>query len=350
LLSRARRHALPAAALASAACADGRTSHTFRRTTPLVGGDAEWYREQDEHRRLNLPLVEEARLGWWHEVTRRVRENGESADARATDGTSLLHVAAQAGRRKLVEELLVRGATASVRDSRGRTCFLCAAESGHLPVVETLAVHDPSFDCNDQDATGASAVAVACRLGHVRLVRWLCNRRELRPNDVDRYGVSALHKATSFGQIACVEALLNDRRVNVDLRCGVPTVPASYVAKSGGESALHLACSHTYTFHHEQHSRIARLLLSAGADPNLSTARGRTAVHCAAAAGNVAILRDLLQSGRVRAGTSNMPDADGRTPSDLARGDAGVLALLRSAEQTPTPQESNKVAESMAES
>ena len=93
-------------------------AQAYRRTgTPLVGGDAEWYREQDEHIRLQLPLVEEARQGWWHEVTRRIRENGESADASADDGTTLLHVAALAGRRKLVEELLARSAGPRARDS-----------------------------------------------------------------------------------------------------------------------------------------------------------------------------------------------------------------------------------------
>lgn len=306
-------------------------AQAYRRTgTPLVGGDAEWYREQDEHIRLQLPLVEEARQGWWHEVTRRIRENGESADACADDGTTLLHVAALAGRRKLVEELLARGAGPQARDSRGRTAYLCAAETGSVPVVETLATQDSAFDVNDQDATGASALSIACRQGHVRLVRWLCSSKELRPNATDRYGVCALHKATSFGQTACVELLLRDRRVDIDQRCGAPTVPDRYQALSGGESALHLACGHTYVFHHTEHTRIARLLLRAGADPNLTNGSGRTAVHCAAAAGNVAILRDIVACGRVAPETWCLPDAHGHTPEDLARGHREVLALLRS--------------------
>lgn len=143
------------------------------------------YREQDEHIRLHLPLVEEARLGWWHEVTRRLRENGESADAHAADGTTLLHLAAIAGRRKLIEELLAMGATPRARDGRGRTPFLCAAEHGSVPVAETLAAHDEDFDINDQDETGASALATAARLGHVRLVRWLCSQRETQPNGME---------------------------------------------------------------------------------------------------------------------------------------------------------------------
>ena len=127
-------------------------------------------------------------------------------------------------------------------------------------------------------ATGACALAIASRLGHARLVRWLCSRSDLRPNEPDRYGVCALHKAVSFGQTACVEALLLDGRVAVDQRCAAPTVPDSFAARSGGETALHLAAAHTYTFHHQQHHRIARMLLRAGADPRLANSAGKTAV------------------------------------------------------------------------
>ena len=146
-------------------------------------------------------------------------------------------------------------------------------------MVATIAEHVQDFDVNEQDSSGASALALACRLGHLRLLRWLLGYQGLRLNDQDKYGVSALHKAVSFGQTACVEELLRDRRICVDQPCGMPSVPESFHAESGGETPLHLAASHTYTYHHTQHGRIARLLLAAGADPNRKTLRGRTAVR-----------------------------------------------------------------------
>jgi len=190
--------------------------------------DPEWYEEQNEHIKLGLPLVEEARQGWWHEVTRRIRQNGEDPNAQdPIDGVSLLHVASQDGRRRLVEELLHRGAAADVRDRKGRTPLHCCAEHGSESVAATLVhVGGVGVNVNDQDDTGASALSIAARLGHVRLVRWLCSLAELKPCEPDRYGVAALHKAVSFGQLGCVEALLTDRRVRacIDQPVGQPTV------------------------------------------------------------------------------------------------------------------------------
>ena len=128
------------------------------------------------------------------------------------------------------------------RDVKGRTPLHCCAEHGGETVAATLCEAKCGLvaDVNEQDETGATALSIASRLGHVRLVRWLCHREELRPWDVDRYGVAALHKATSFGQLACVEALVADKRVreNIDQRVGRPTVPDEYVAKTGGEALI----------------------------------------------------------------------------------------------------------------
>lgn len=302
--------------------------------------DAEWYNQQDAHIKLNLPLVEEARQGWWHEVTRRLRL-GESVLSRgSSDGSTLLHLAALSGRRKLCEELLVEHgaqALAHERDHKGRTPLHRCAERGSHDVAATLAAHDSAFDANEADATGATALSIASRLGHVRLVRWLVSRADLRPMEVDRYGVTALHKAVSFGQTQCVEALISDKRVRsaIDQPVGRPTVPDSYEALSGGESALILASKHHYYFNHTQHTRIARLLLAAGADPNTIAANGQTAVHGAAAAGNVKILQELVSCGRVASGTWLLRDRSGKTPLDLAKGNdarAIILPATRKAE------------------
>jgi ankyrin repeat protein len=365
LFARASAVAAASVGLSTAEC------KTPRRNTSNPNGlnDADWYQEQAEHIALNLPLVEEAKQGWWHEVTRRLRQNGEDANARdPSDGVTLLHLASACGRRRLVEELLTLGAVHDARDVRGRTPLHYAAEVGNESVAATLAASAAeSFDVNTQgtmprpneqqrrkgsrtnvrqsrpplvlvrsaDDSGATALSVSARLGHVRLVRWLCARKDLAPCAVDKYGVTALAKAVSFGHAPCVDALLSDGRVraNIDQPVGTPTVPASYQALSGGETALHLAAGHTYHFHHTQHTRIARALLDAGADPLATTATGRNACHCAAAAGNVAVLRELATR-LPRSAAWSARDSDGRTPRDLAKGNDAALAAMPAGRKT----------------
>jgi ankyrin repeat protein len=336
----------PTSACVVAACASAAAATTVTAAGCLAGQlhnpkglpDPEWYEEQNAHIALNLSLVEEAKQGWWHEVTRRLRDKnlGEDVNAKCPrNGESLLHLAARAGRRRLCEELLcVHGAENQARDSRGRTPLLSCAEHGSEVVAATLVAH--GADVNAQDASGATALSIAARLGHVRLVRWLLARRsDLRePLQADLYGAHALHKAVSFGHVGCVEALLSDGRVRaaVDKPVGPVhhSVPSSFEAKSGRETALQLAASHTYHFHHTSHTRIARSLLAAGADPNVRSqgGHGRTAVHCAAAAGNAGVLRELIASKRVLPSTWEARDAHGRTARELANGDVAILELL----------------------
>jgi ankyrin repeat protein len=109
---------------------------------------------------------------------------------------------------------------------------------------------------------------------------------------------------------------------------GEVDAPDSFEAISGGETALGLAAGHTYHFHHTNHTRTARLLLDAGADPNARCGAGNTAAHRAAAAGNAGVVRELLARGaRV---DWKAWDAKGRTAEQVAReaGHAGVAEMI----------------------
>jgi len=276
--------------------------------------DARFFREQHEHRLRGLTLVDEARGQWWHEVTRRMRD-GEGVNTADAQGVTVLHLAAKHGKRRLVEELLMRGATPTA-DASGRGPLGWAAAGGHASVAATLLELGAS-DVNEADQHGTSALHVAAQQGHLGLARTLLSRHDLQPQAADMYGVAPLHKAVSFGHASLVAALVGDSRVAVDQRVGDVRVPASFDAKSGNETPLGLAAGHTYHFNHTHHTRIAVLLLDAGADPNLCCGAGMTAAHRAADAGNTGIVRELLARGdRV---DWEARDARGRTAEELAR-------------------------------
>ena len=277
--------------------------------------DKEWYEAQHAHQQLGLSLCEEAALGVWNEVTRRYRL-GESVNASADrEGRTVLHHAAMAGKRLIVEELVAHGAE-SKPDRLGRTPLHSAALAGHASVATTL-IALGAAEANEQDASGWTALHHAAQYGHLQVTRALLDEPTLEPSRRDAYGVTPLHKAVSFGHAAVVAALVADRRVEVDRPIGTPTVPEAYAAQTGRETALHLAASHTYHFNHTRHTRIARLLLDGGADPNARCGEGLTAAHRAARAGNLGVLRELRAcGGRVDWGAL---DPRGRTPTELAR-------------------------------
>ena len=166
-------------AIAAAACTYT-TAQSRRRpssSNPNGLNDADWYNEQHAHIALGLPLVEEARQGWWHEVTRRLRQNGEDANSSDPyDRCTLLHLASAEGRRRLVEELLDLGAAASPQDTKGRTPLHYCAEHGSESVASTL-VHGGAC-VNQQDVTGA--VCLANHSPNINLQKMLKTQSEKR--------------------------------------------------------------------------------------------------------------------------------------------------------------------------
>lgn len=186
------------------------------------------------------------------------------------------------GRPEAVMTLLANGADVHAADAEGNTPLHHAARSSDPGVAALL--RDAGADIDALNADGISPLGSACASGNWRLAKFLLERGA-RPEPTG-------------GQ----PALLSAAGCEDDDPVGV------------------------------------QLLLRSKARINAVDARGRTALHEAAAAGHAAICRTLLDTGADPA----LADADGRTPLlDAARAGApGVLEVLLSAGADPNAVDS----------
>jgi len=143
------------------------------------------------------------------------------------------------------------------------------------PLMNAASRNRPSFyahlesgaDVNAHDQNGLTALMVASFSGNVEGVEALLKHRA-RVNERDIDGRTALHHAAENRQAEDVVAALLKAGANVDLRSG-PT--AKYLP---GATALIIAAS-------VGNPRVVKLLLDAGADPNVLTLSRMTALDLA---------------------------------------------------------------------
>jgi len=164
--------------------------------------------------------------------------------------------AAERGDVDVVRRLLAAGVDINSRDPRSlprqRTALMHAAGCGHLGVVATLLSAGADTDCRDRGLGAAlpggnTALLLALRSKHVPVARALLDAGS-SPN-IHSAGTSVLALAAGLGDTALVRQLLK-LGLDPNFRPGKRAEPPLSSALFGG------------------HTDIARLLLTAGANPN----------------------------------------------------------------------------------
>lgn len=162
---------------------------------------------------------------------------------------------------------------------------------------------------------GMNAMHVACKMGHIDMVRLLSRRVSRLATRSTRDGWPPVLLAASAGQTEIVEALLN---AGANVNDATPVIDHEH----GGDSALHCAMR-------RGHIRTAELLVARGADVNSATRKGHTPLIEAAEKGHTRLTALMLGSGAdVDAVTSS-----GKTAlySACEQGHVGVVPLLLAA-------------------
>ena len=246
--------------------------------------------------------------------------------------------AAEHGQLAIVETLLARGADPLKGTIGNRLPLHFAAEGRHLAVVSLL-LKQPSVDPNQKDFAGQTALFKAADKGHHEMVELLLQQKGIDPDAVSDDGVTPLLKTTLGRHQKVVELLLDRADVNPNLRDTYGQTPL-WVGSTRGDEILGMFLERndieingqsrwgkTALYQAIEHGPLsaAKMLLKAGADPNVPTDENRTALSWAAAEGSEESIDLLLDQPSIEI---DIPDKLGQTPL-LRAADTGHTKCLR---------------------
>lgn len=195
-----------------------------------------------------------------------------------TGGTELL-AAASAGKTAEVSRLIASGADLEARDAQGRTALLLAVAGNHVAMAQALLAAGASP--NSQAANRDTPWLLAGASGRTEIVKaMLPNKPDLTIRN--RYGGNALIPACERAHVETVKLLLTSG-IDVDHvnDLGWTCLLEIVILGDGGP----------------RHQEVARLVLAAGADPNLADKDGITPLRHARQRGQNAVAALIEQAG-----------------------------------------------------
>ncbi|MCO5090297.1 ankyrin repeat domain-containing protein [Bosea sp. (in: a-proteobacteria)] len=190
-----------------------------------------------------------------------------------------LIAATEAGRTEAVKALIAQGADLEARDAQGRTALLVAVAGNHVGAAKALLAAGANL--NAQAANRDTPWLLAGAAGRAEIVAAML---PLKPDLSlrNRYGGSALIPACERAHVETVKLLLTSGiDVNHVNDLGWTCLLEIVILGDGGP----------------RHQQVAKLVLDAGADPNLADRDGATPLAHARARGQGAVARLIEQAG-----------------------------------------------------
>ena len=272
-------------------------------------------------------------------IVQEILNAGANVEAVSNDGNTALHTAASAGDDDIAQILLRHGASATAKAANGDTPLHMAAKGGHFSVVRSLLQHSSeSAEAVNQLGQTALHCALSSRksshtfqyfthygdpaavdnFGHTVLhyaayqdaffwyiLKSMCNT--LDPNAKDIYSCSPWHYAAlnhsnggnALNALLKAGLITDGKGIDNNLVLVIPhsAKQESPILKELFASKPFLKRKRGWLPLHVMaligHSRMADVLLKAGADIEARDVGGFTALHCAVARGHL-ILADML--------------------------------------------------------
>ena len=133
---------------------------------------------------------------------------GADIQATMTNGESSLHIACQHNQDQVVECLLENNANRNVKDNDRFMPMHRASEAGSVECLKIL-LNQPGVDVNLKGKDQTSALTLACRTGHLQVVKLLVQHRAI----IDIYDLgkrTPLHWAMCYGYLSVASCLLQN--------------------------------------------------------------------------------------------------------------------------------------------
>ena len=204
-----------------------------------------------------------------------------------------LHDAISIGDAEKLRQLIAAGSSdlASV-DERRKTPLHMAIEAQSIEIVRILL--DAGSDLGLKNGYGHDAIMTAVSAGNESIFK-LIHSRGGRLDSLDKTKNSLLHRAVARNREAIAISLIDKMPELIDRRNELGNTPLMIAAR-------------------RSNTRMAKLLLSYGADVSLSNGYARSALHNAAWSGSEKMVNLLIEKG-----ARQTPDSQGRFPKDLAK-------------------------------
>uniref|UniRef100_A0A8C4HHY9 Ankyrin repeat domain 52a n=1 Tax=Dicentrarchus labrax TaxID=13489 RepID=A0A8C4HHY9_DICLA len=308
-----------------------------------------------------IPLLPQADKGHW-QALRVLTETAAYVDMQDAAGRSVLYLAAQKGYARCVEVLLAQGASCLLNDNRLMwTPIHVAAANGHSDCLRMMIDYGEEGDLtNVADKFGQTPLMLAVLGGHTDCVHFLLEKGAL-PDAKDKRGSTALHRGAVLGHDDCVTALL-EHKASALCRDVQGSTPLHYAASRGHTEILaslvqatmatdpqdKLLDNKQYTPLHwaayKGHEDCLEVLLEFKTFIH-EEGNPFTPLHCALMNGHSGAAERLLESAGVH--MINTRDAKGRTPlhaAAFAEDVAGLQLVLRHGTEINTVDKSGRSA------
>ncbi|MFA4948065.1 MAG: ankyrin repeat domain-containing protein [Candidatus Krumholzibacteriia bacterium] len=275
------------------------------------------------------------------EMTKLLLDLGADVKLGDNENSNALHVAAIGANIAVIDLLLAKGMDVNSADVNGMTAVLFAGGRGKWDAVRHLASKGAKLDC--RATGGTSLVHYAARRGDVEVLKQLVAAGLSLNCGPDQWGATPLAGAAQRGQIDVMTFLL-DKGADPNYRLNEFTaIMASFWRPDPETVRMLLAAGadvkrtsetggnvlHRFAQTPNVPVEIARLLVEAGADPTARNAEGSTPLTLACEHGYTDIVKYFASKG---ADVSNAGGAFGATGTGLhaaaAKGYGDLAAFL----------------------